>query len=149
VLQCVAVCCDVLQCVAVTYFASLCMTVQRGGSVARNNRLCWKCATVCYSVLQFYSLQCHASQSKDVRLWQETTESVAVCCNSLQCDIVRGSALQCAAACCGVLRCVAVSFSATHYITKQRSATYVCHDTYVESCLPHFYECNVLFPSLP
>jgi len=115
-LQCVAVCCSVLQCVAVRYslasaslgqcVAVLCnfASASFGRSVAVSCSAL-PCVVVCHSVLQpgcciFRMVFCNVLQC-----WQ----CVAACCNMLQCAAVCCSVLQCVAVCCSVFQCVAVS----------------------------------------
>jgi len=91
VLQCVAVCCKLLQfVVAECYSVLLCDAVRmlflHDLSIA-----------VCCSVLQCVAMCCNVLQC------------VAVCCSVLQCVVaVCCSVLQCVAVCCCVLLCVAV-----------------------------------------
>jgi len=74
-LQCVAVCCSVLQSVAVC-------------------RIMWRCIAVCCSVLQLL----YETALRELYIYM--LQCVAVCCNALQCVAVGCSALQCAAVCC-------------------------------------------------
>ena len=64
VLQCVAVCCSVLQCVAVLL----------------------QCVAVCYSVLQCVAVRCSVLQC--VAVCYSVLQCVAVCCSVLQCVAV-------------------------------------------------------------
>ena len=73
VLQCVAVCCSVLQ-----YVAVRCSVLQ--------------CVAVCCSVLQYVAVHTQTQGARDL--------CVAVCCSVSQCVAVCCSELQCAAVCC-------------------------------------------------
>ena len=86
--QCVAVCCSVLQCVAVCY-SVLCRLGEE--QVMRFYPEIW--ADMCCSVLQgiYSTLQC-----------------VAGCCSVLQCVVECCSVLQYASVCCSVLQYVTV-----------------------------------------
>jgi len=88
VLQCVAVCCSVLQCVAdsVLQCVAVCCGVLR-------------CVAVCCSVL---------SSAADSCVAEGVLRCVAVCFSVLQCVAVCCSVLQCVAVCCSVLQSVAV-----------------------------------------
>jgi len=92
VLQCVVVCCSVLQCVAVCYIQ--CVAVCCSARYASDWRAC-HCVAVCCSVLH------------------------SVCCSVLQCVAVWCSVLQCVAVCCSVLQCVAVCY--IHWIAWLQS----------------------------
>ena len=92
VVQCVAVCCSVLQLnTAVIERGRARALMGTNTSVFDDGVWCSvvQCVAVCCSVLQ----------------------CVAVCYNVLQCVVVHGSALQCIAACYRVVQCVAVCFS--------------------------------------
>jgi len=93
-LQCVAVCCSVLQCVAVPCVA-VCGSVQ--------------CVAVCCSVFQCVAASCSALQY------------VAVCCRVLPCVALCGSVRQCVAMCCSVLQCVAVCRSVSQCVAVYHS----------------------------
>jgi len=80
-LQCVAVCCSVLQCVAAPLVKAL-TTVH----------VFARLPVVCCGVLQRVAVCCSVLQC------------VAVCYSVLQCVAVCCSVLQCVAACCSVLR---------------------------------------------
>ena len=84
-MQCVAVCCSVLQRVAVCCSSLQCVAVCCSAL---------HCIAVCCSVLQCVAVCCSVLQC------------VAVCCSVLQCVAVHCSVLQCAAVCCSVLQCV-------------------------------------------
>jgi len=101
-LQCVAVCCSVLQCVAV-----LSLRVTEGLNIlswplpSQAAALFAERVTVCCSVLQCIAERC----------------SVAVCCSAKRATVSTASGpfcraccsvLQCVAVCCSVLQCVAV-----------------------------------------
>ena len=122
-LQCVAVCCSVLQTeVAHDVDAS----DQQVESTTRCNMWC--------SVLQYVAVCCSVLQC------------VAVCCSVLQCAISRlrnnlaraaeffacvVSVLQCVAVSCRVLQCVAVrSFKSPNYL-REMTRPYVCHDAFI------------------
>jgi len=81
-LQCVAVCCSVLQCAA-TSGRDKTLVIRR-----------LYIAEICCSVLQCVAVCCGMLQC------------VAVCCSVLQCVAVCCSVLQCVAVCCSVLPCV-------------------------------------------
>jgi len=93
VLQCVAVCCSVLQCVADT------KAIHQWCLIWNTVMSTWLCVAVCHSVLQCVAVCCSVLQirrpctsdvSYDIPLWAP------------------GCVLQCVAVCCSVLQCVAV-----------------------------------------
>jgi len=143
-LQCVALCCSVLQHVAVHRGVSRCVVVME--------RILQSVCAVCCSVLRrgnifcAWFLQCVAMSCNDemsfavssCRVLQgvagccRVLQCVAVCCSVLQIVAVFCSVLQCVAVCCVAVCCVAVSLvrallaskrvcalqhSATHYNT--------------------------------
>jgi len=86
VLQCVAVCCSVLQCVAVS--VGTLITPQNASHQTSHVR----CVCVCdvlWCVLQCIAVCCRV-------------QGVTVCCSVLQCVAVCCSVLQCVAVCCSV-----------------------------------------------
>ena len=83
--ECVAVCCSVLQCLAVS-----CSVLQ--------------CVVVCYNVVQCVAVCC---------VWGSEHFPI-MCCSVLQCVAVWHSVLQCVAVCGSALQCVAVCCSALH-----------------------------------
>jgi len=91
-LQCIAVCCSVLQRVAVYRSPLIAWSIPKATPFA---------AVYC-SVLQYLAVLSNALQC------------VAVCCSVLQCVAVCCSVLQCVAMCCSVLQCIAV----TSFITN-------------------------------
>ena len=129
-LQCVAVCCSILQCVpfgrlhtfgrlhikkrlcilapctqtAASLFSDFLHT-HRGISAnfgASARPINHMAVLVCCSVLQCVAVCCSVLQC------------VAVCCSALQCVIVYCSVLQCCAECCSVLQCVVTVLSRLH-----------------------------------
>ena len=80
--QCVTVCCSVLQRVAVSCSELQCVAAKKIFRLAHIHS-CWKLRTL-------------------------GTQCVAVCCCVLQCDAMWCSVLRCVAVCCGVLQSVAV-----------------------------------------
>jgi len=106
VLQCVAVCCSVLQCDAVR-----CMCHSKLQCVAVCcSMLQW--VAVCYSVLLQYVamsyVRCVLLQSNAGCIAIHMLQCVTVCYSVLQCVTVCCSVLQCVAVCCSVLQCIAV-----------------------------------------
>jgi len=101
VLQCVAVCCSVLQCVAVC---------------------CSVCCSVLQCVLQCVAVYCGVLQCVVVTSLKEAAiRRVYLCCN-MCCSV-----LQCVAVCCSVLQCVAVT-SLKEYATRRvPSSTRLTH----------------------
>jgi len=98
VLQCVAVCCSMLQCVAVRSVVAECCSVLQ-------------CVAVCCSVLQ-----CPLRQ--DVAKNDSTCVCcVTACCSMLQCVAV----CSIDAECCSVLQCVAVYCSVLQWPSRQAS----------------------------
>jgi len=133
-LQCVAVCCNVLQCVAVRcsvvqFVAACCSMLQR---VAPSAIVCddkgqyrsphcsvLQCVAVCcrqlHLELLFRMMVCvPASPSSELL-------SNTVSCSMLQCVSVCCSALQCVAVCCSVLQCAAVSIGTPRAIVPNDS----------------------------
>jgi len=99
VLQCVAVCCSMLQYVSVrsgvlSCDAACCSVLQR--------------VAACCSVLQCVVV-CYRSTG-NTNAWNGDKDGRSV----LQCAAVRCSVLQCDAACCSVLQCVVMCCSASH-----------------------------------
>jgi len=110
VLQCVAVCCSVLQCVAATH----CSALQRYCNTPQHTN-CWRSC----------SRGCDCSWS----------HGVAVCCSVLQCFAVCCSVVQCVAVCCW--RCCGkrsdcASNHSTTYNSQHltRLGVAVCHTSY-------------------
>jgi len=99
-LQCVAVCCSVLQGVAVR-----CSALQ-----------CVKCVAVCCSMLQCRPQRCAISpgldSSSSASYHTSVLQCVAACCTVLQCVALCCSVLQCVAVCCSVLQQRLVSYIA-------------------------------------
>jgi len=92
-LQCVAVCCNVMQC-----DAECCALMQ---SVART---AW-----CVNIMKPRLIKCcMISISIGLGLLFSALQCVAVCCSVLQCVAVCCSVLQCVTVCYSVLQCVAV-----------------------------------------
>ena len=101
-LQCVAVCCSVLQCVAVAIVSCFLFIVIY--IMWHDTFKCVQFDTVCCSVLQRVAAAClvlHTLQS--FILSDITFKCVAACCSVLQCVAVYCSVLQFAALCCSVL----------------------------------------------
>ena len=140
-LQCVAVCCSVLQCVtkqstttrhtrpvtnlksSVTHQKSVLQCVAVWCSVLQ-------CVAVCCSVLQCVVVYCNVLQC--VAVCCSVLQSVAECCSVLQCAAVCCSVLRCVAVCCSVLQCVAVCCSvlqvnAQAKVLAQSPPTLVCY----------------------
>jgi len=108
-LQCVAVCCSVLQCVADSH--STVPLHLRSKSVLQ-----W--IAVRYSVSQrmfSYATLCCSE-------WQ----CAAVCCRLLQCVAVCCNVLQCVATCCSVLQCAATLYSVLQFFVFPAATTAVC-----------------------
>jgi len=107
-LQCVAVCCSVLQCVAVLqYVAVQCVKLRHTwkSQVTYANAACYIWGTrsrvVCCSVLQYVAVcqvTAHLDESCDACEWGLSHMSYTLTC----------SVLQCVAVCCSVLQYVAV-----------------------------------------
>jgi len=105
VLQCVAVCCSVLQ-----------SKVHTVSVLTRQET----CMVVCCSVLPCVAVRCSLVQSgafqgthsistqKRRDVYGSVLQSVAVCCRVLSCVAVWCSVLQCVAVRCSALQCVAV-----------------------------------------
>jgi len=137
-LQCVAVCCSVLQsvevcrvpcnvpqyvagilvsrrmlqCVAVRYSAQyLRDTYKFDGSVLQCVAVCCsvlQSVATCYSALQ-RAVACRVLQCSVVRCF--VLQYVAVRCRMLQCAVLFCSVLHCVAVCCSALHCVAAQSS--------------------------------------
>jgi len=90
VLQCVAVCCSVLQCVA---------AVEMFGNLLNRRQQCLQCVealcivlqrvAVCFSVLQCVAVRCHALQRAhaiyiQMRMDTKWQQCAGVCCSELQ-----------------------------------------------------------------
>jgi len=140
VLQCVAMCCSVLQCVASAdlhyapllgtcayTFTCICNTLQHhcnafvvhcsGDYLPFLSTQCFavfcsvlKCVLVCCSMFQFVAVVINVTYPPSVRI---VLQCVAVCCSVVQCVAVCCSVLQCVAVCCSVLQCVAAVMSVT------------------------------------
>ena len=131
VLQCVAVCCSVLQCVTRCLSCSVLLCVAMYCSVLQCVAVCWSVWLTVQEVLtsdkhtDLLPLQPIALFDPHYRWHQcySMLQSVAVCCSALQCVAVCCSVLQCVAVycnvlqcsawettCCCVLQCVAVSY---------------------------------------
>ena len=110
VLQCVAVCCSVLQCVVVP--------------VGGNSHVAW--VAVFCSVLQCVAVCCRVLQCVVVPVGGNShVACVAVCCRVLQCVTVCCRVLQSVAVCCSVLQCLAhherdVCLENLHVICQKR-----------------------------
>ena len=76
-MQCVALCCTVLQCTHELKELEICVL---------------QCVAVCCSVLQYVAVHTQTQGARDL--------CVAVCCSVSQCVAVCCSELQCAAVCC-------------------------------------------------
>jgi len=127
VLQCVAVCCSVLQCIETCYTVSrMTLTYCMSGCATSTRTLqcgvvccsVLQCVAVCYSVLQCVAVCCRAKYLPRVRVCYFHLH-VAVWCSMLQCVAVCCSVLQCVAVCCSVLQgkvlttCLGVSATPT------------------------------------
>jgi len=114
-LQCVAVCCSVLQCASLLIFLhtlfhiSLCYYRPPTTSPSITRTSLWQCVAVCCCVLQ----------------------CVVVCCSVLQCVAVCCSVLQCVAVCHSVLQCVAVCCSVLHYASLLVILHIICTHPFV------------------
>ena len=106
-LQCVAVCCSVLQCDTVCWCCSVLQCVAI-------------CCNVFLGIRIGSSSMLHGKRNRNKRTHGQTggrssapvMQRVAECRSVLQCVAVRCSAWQCVAVCCSVLQCVAVCCSA-------------------------------------
>ena len=115
-LQCVAVCCSVLQGVAA------CSNVSSRLNIQGNSGVCVVAFVECCRVLQFVAVCCRVmlcvevccSVLKRQLVPQFTTENV---CDNGMCVAVCCSVLQCATLCCSVLQCVTVCYSVLQSIT--------------------------------
>jgi len=133
VLQCVAVCCSVLQCVA-----------EHTPSTNYWAQPLYVCRSVCCSVLQCVAVCCR-THSIDKLLSaallcvsQYVLQCVAVCCS------VCYNVLQCAAGCCRVLQCVAVyCILLQDTLHRQTSAAHKC-DLYDYAAMCVAVCCSVL-----
>jgi len=136
VLQCVAVCCSVLQCVEVKscryYFLARPAEGDANGCLEsflyrEESTLYVSIFIYVYTHTQVQVFFCSRglrevmpTECVAVRcsvLLQCVAQRVAVCCSALQCAAVCCSALQCAAVRCSALQCVAVSYmkDCSHY----------------------------------
>jgi len=122
VLQCVAVCCSVLQCVA----------VHEVMQHRHHNAYCIECHThwthICCSVLQ----------------------CVVVCCSVLQCVAVRHIVLQCAAVCCStVLKVTRVEITyvaVCHICCSVLQCVAVCYSTVLNVTYIHvLLQCQICY----
>jgi len=133
-LQCVALCCSVLQCVAADVceshpvHAPVTLLSVTPHVIATTGVL--QCVAVCCSVLQCVAVCCS--------MLQYAAQRVAVCCSVLQRDVVSTplsvtfrilaarSALQCVAMLCSVLQLVEMCCSiAKHCIIRPHNASHV------------------------
>jgi len=99
-LQCVAMCCTVLQCALRTPDESI---------VCHNDELLLQYTVLCCSESQCVAMCCSVLQC--VAVCCTVLHCVALCCSVLQCIAVCCSVLQCVAVCCSELQCVAVCCS--------------------------------------
>ena len=141
VLQCVAVCCNVLQCVAVLQLT---------------------CVRACVSCTGIHVLQCVA---QCVAVWCSVLQCAAVCCSVLQRAVAFCSVLKCVAVCCSVLQyvvvcCSMLQLSECFALTAPRSLQHAHCNTFTatHSFLPashhsicrntvsvlHLFNCNTL-----
>jgi len=99
--QCVAVCCIVLQCIV----GSSRWILDFSTAV--------RCFAVCCSAMQCVAEYCGICSLKSSWIWDLRTavHCVAMFCSVLQCVAVCCSVLQCFAVCCSVFQCVAVCCS--------------------------------------
>ena len=102
-MQCVAVCCSVLQCVAVKK------------SIKR--LFCWAAVAVSCSVLPCVAVCCSVLQ-RDPQL-RSTSMATSVALHR------EGRVLQCVAVCCSVLQCVAVCCSVLQRDPQQHLSRYI------------------------
>jgi len=99
VLQCVVVCCSVLQRVAVCSSGALCVHFQRLPGMLL------QCVAACCSVVQRVAVCCIVLQ-RVLTSSRYVLQCVAVCCSVFQCVAVCCSVLQRVTVCCSVLQCV-------------------------------------------
>jgi len=107
VLQCVAMCCSVLQCVAVG--CSVLQSVAVWCSAGACSCGVWRCR-----VLQCYAVRCIVWQFVVAQATERlgvTGRYVLVRCSVVQCGAVWCSVVQCGAVLCSVVLCVAVGGS--------------------------------------
>jgi len=138
VLQCVTVCCSVLQyvaahwtedlpkCIALCCSVSQCVAVHR--IVLQRVAVCRSAFALCCSVLQCFAvccnvLQCDAYLSARSSSAGDCSHCIAVCCSVLQCVAVCCSVLQYVALCESVSQCVAVCRSVSQFVAVCRSVS--------------------------
>jgi len=118
VLQCVAVCCSVLQSlhIGITALHRKKRSEMRINAWRRSTRVTNEISQKTACSLQSWLLRIFVSIILRVATAQENMFTnrtspllrVAVCCSVLQCVVVCCSVLQCVAVCCSVLQCAAV-----------------------------------------
>jgi len=119
VLQCIPVCCSVLQCVAVYYSVLQCITVRRSvfQCVAVYSSVL-QCITVCCSVLQCHiMLQCASVWHASNRHLRSTRFYLGF--GTISCTTY--SMLQCIAVCYSMLQCAAVRHASRRHIRSTRA----------------------------
>ena len=128
VLQCVAVCCNVLQKERIA--TTICTHTKEKEKVFVVCCSVSQCVAMCYNVLQCVveGENSHTNLHARKREKKKSFWGVAVCCSLLQCIAMCCSVLQCVAVCCSALQCVAVCCSVlqktpicTHATEKKRS----------------------------
>jgi len=97
VLQCVAVCCSVLQCGAISVVVCEMMVLP----------------SACPQLPRSVAVRC----SDGAAICLSSVPHLQKCCRVLQCAAVRHSAPQCGAVCCSVLQCGAVCCSVLHCVS--------------------------------
>jgi len=114
VLQCVLQCVlqDLLQCVAVCCSVLQCVVIYLAPLSHEIQQCVAVCCKVCYRVC--CTVYCSVLQS--VAVCCSVMQYFAVCCSVLQCVAVCCSVLQCVAVCCSMLMCVAVCLSVLHCV---------------------------------
>jgi len=111
VLQCVAVCCRVLQFVA-EVVGLITNTMTLDGTMCYSVLHVLQCVSVCYIILGLFTdPMTFAAPFYVTHMLLQVLLCVAVCRSVLQCVAVCRSVLQCVAVCCSVLQCVAVCCS--------------------------------------
>jgi len=113
-LQCVAVCCNVLQQLEHLTRAP----PSTSPAITRS-----KCVAVRHSALQCVA-ECCSNQSTFHIIAR--SNCIAVCCSALQCVAVCCSALQCVAVRCSVLQCVSVVLQQLEHLTRHCQVEMCC-----------------------
>jgi len=109
-MQCVAVCCSVLQLGALFFPSTYSLHLTTLPTNQSATPCVLQCGAVCCSVVQCFAVNCKVFFYAQLFL-MGTAALYRVCstgCSVLQCVAVCCNVLQCVAVCCGVLQCVAV-----------------------------------------